>query len=45
MSQQAWDAAYAAVVEGEPSDSRGLHFAGNVFPPGSGGVSNVELQP
>ena len=32
---------YAVVVEGEPNAPRGLHFAGNVFPAGSGGVSNV----
>lgn len=36
---------YAVVVEGEPNAPRGLHFTGNVFPPGSGGVSNVELKP
>ena len=36
---------YAVVVEGEPNAPRGLHFAGNVFPSGSGGVSNVELKP
>lgn len=36
---------YAVVVEGEPNAPRGLHFAGNVFPAGSGGVSNVDLQP
>jgi hypothetical protein len=36
---------YAVVVEGEPNAPRGLHFAGNVFPAGSGGVLNIEQQP
>jgi hypothetical protein len=37
--------ALAVVVEGEPGAPRGLHFASNLFPPGTQGVSNVPLQP
>ncbi len=36
---------YAVIIEGEPNAPRGLHFSGNVFPPGSKGVSNAELKP
>ena len=36
---------YAVVVEGEPNAPRNLHFSGNLFPPGSAGVSNTELRP
>ncbi|MEI8381844.1 MAG: hypothetical protein WCJ09_17075 [Planctomycetota bacterium] len=36
---------YAVRIEGEPNAPRGLHFSSNVFPPGSGGVSNAELKP
>ncbi|MBS0264541.1 MAG: right-handed parallel beta-helix repeat-containing protein [Planctomycetes bacterium] len=36
---------YAVIIEGEPNAPRGLHFSANVLPPGSEGVSNVELKP
>lgn len=36
---------YAVRVEGEPNAPRGLHFIGNLFPSGTGGISNVELKP
>lgn len=36
---------YAVVIAGGPKGPRGLHFSQNVFPPGSGGVSNVDLPP
>ncbi len=36
---------YAVRIEGEPNAPRGLHFSGNVFPAGTGGVSNAELKP
>ncbi len=36
---------YAVRIEGEPNAPRDLHFLGNVFPAGSGGVSNIELKP
>ncbi len=36
---------YAVRIEGEPNAPRDLHFLGNVFPPGSGGVANIELKP
>lgn len=34
---------YAVLVEGGPNTPRGLHFAHNLFPPGSEGVANVQL--
>ncbi len=36
---------YAVRVEGEPNAPRGLHFSNNLFPAGSGGVANTELNP
>jgi hypothetical protein len=36
---------YAVRIEGEPNAPQGIHFASNILPPGSGGMSNVELQP
>lgn len=36
---------YAVRVESGPTAPRGLHFANNIFHPGSQGVSNVELRP
>ena len=36
---------FAVRIEGEPNAPRGLHFSGNLFPPGTGGVSNVEWKP
>ncbi len=36
---------YAVIIAGGPNAPRGLHFSGNLFHPGTGGVSNVELQP
>lgn len=36
---------YAVRIEGEPNAPRGLHFLGNIFPAGSGGVANIELKP
>jgi hypothetical protein len=36
---------YAVLIEQGPGAPRGLHFANNVFHPGTDGVSNVELKP
>ncbi len=36
---------YAVRIEGEPNAPRNLHFLGNLFPAGSGGVANIELKP
>lgn len=36
---------FAVRIEGEPNAPRGLHFSGNLFAPGSAGISNVELKP
>lgn len=36
---------FAVRVESGPSAPRGLHFANNIFHPGTDGVSNVELRP
>jgi hypothetical protein len=36
---------YAVVVAGGENGPRGLHFSNNLFPPGTGGVVNVELTP
>lgn len=36
---------YAVRIDGEPNSPRGLHFSGNIFPAGSGGLSNRELPP
>lgn len=36
---------FAVRIEGEPNAPRGLHFSGNVLPPGSSGVANRELTP
>ena len=36
---------YAVRVETGPGAPRGLHFSGNIFHPGSKGVSNVDLAP
>jgi hypothetical protein len=36
---------FAVRIEGEPNAPRGLHFSGNVLPPGSSGVANTEVQP
>lgn len=40
-------AVYITAAEGEkaPTCPRGLHFSGNIFHPGSSGVSNIPLQP
>jgi hypothetical protein len=35
---------YAVLIEGGPNTPQGLHFAHNLFPPGSQGVANVELK-
>lgn len=37
--------AYAVIVGGGPKTPRGLHFANNLFPRGSQGVANIDLQP
>lgn len=36
---------FAVRIEGEPNAPRGLHFSGNLFTPGTGGMSNAELKP
>ena len=36
---------YAVIIGGGPNTPRGLHFANNLFPAGTQGVSNVELKP
>lgn len=36
---------YAVLVEPGDSSPRGLHFSGNIFHPGTRGVSNVPLEP
>ncbi len=36
---------YAVIIEGGANAPRGLHFSGNVLPPGSQGVANIELEP
>jgi hypothetical protein len=36
---------YAVRIEGGPNAPRDLHFLGNVFPAGTGGVANIELKP
>jgi hypothetical protein len=36
---------YAVIVAGGPNAPQGLRFSNNVFPPGTGGVSNKELPP
>jgi hypothetical protein len=36
---------YAVIIASEPSHPRNLHFSGNLFPPGTAGVSNKELTP
>lgn len=36
---------YAVILEGGPNAPRGMHFANNLFPPGSLGVANRELTP
>jgi hypothetical protein len=36
---------YAVWVAPPPAGPKGLHFQGNIFPPGRDGVSNVELRP
>ena len=36
---------YAVRVESGPTSPRGLHFANNIFHPGTEGLSNVELRP
>ncbi len=36
---------YAVLVAPDSGGPRGLHFANNIFHPGSDGVSNVELKP
>ncbi|MFO1483752.1 MAG: right-handed parallel beta-helix repeat-containing protein [Verrucomicrobiaceae bacterium] len=34
---------YAVIISTEPNQPRGLHFSGNLFPPGTQGVCNQEL--
>ena len=36
---------YAVIIATEPSQPRGLHFSGNLFPPGTQGVCNQEMKP
>jgi hypothetical protein len=36
---------FAVRIEGEPNAPRGLHFSGNLFPPGTEGVANADLKP
>lgn len=36
---------YAVIIATEPSHPRGLHFANNLFPPGTHGLANQELPP
>ena len=36
---------YAVIIASGPNAPQGLHFSNNVFPPGSGGVSNQPLNP
>ncbi len=36
---------YAVIISTEPNHPRGLHFNGNLFPPGTGGVCNQEMKP
>lgn len=36
---------YAVIISTEPSHPRGLHFTGNLFPPGTAGVANRPLEP
>lgn len=36
---------YAVVIDRGPNAPRGLHFSNNLLPPGSEGVSNMELPP
>ncbi len=34
---------YAVIIPKGPNAPRGLHFMGNLFPPGTSGVANIEL--
>ena len=36
---------FSVIIAGGPNTPRGLHFSGNLFHPGTEGVSNSELQP
>ena len=36
---------YAVIIATEPSHPRGLHFTGNLFPPGTHGLANQDLTP
>jgi hypothetical protein len=36
---------YAVIIAGGTNAPRGLHFSGNLFPPGTSGVANQELAP
>jgi putative cofactor-binding repeat protein len=36
---------YAVWIDSGPAGPKGLHFHGNLFPPGRDGISNVELRP
>jgi len=36
---------YAVILAGGPNAPRGMHFANNLFPPGTQGIANTELPP
>ena len=36
---------YAVILAGGPNAPRGMHFANNLFPPGTQGIANTELSP
>lgn len=36
---------YAVIISNEPTGPKGLHFSGNLFPPGTRGICNQEMKP